>query len=59
MPGAAETPDGADASRRTIGAADYDPRSVRHTTPAITRLKLRLVPASTLARPPAADPPPR
>ncbi len=32
--------DGADASRRAIGAADYHPLSVRRFAPAVKRLKL-------------------
>ena len=44
------------AARRAIGAADYHPLSVRRFAPAITRLQRTVVPASTLARPPAADP---
>jgi len=51
--------DGADASRRATGAADYHPLSVRRFAPAIKRLQRTVVHASTLARPPAADPPPR
>jgi len=49
--------DGADASRRAIGAADCPPRSVRRFARAITRLQRPVVPASTLARLPTADPP--
>jgi hypothetical protein len=48
--------DGADASRRAIGAADDHPLSVRRFAPAIKRLQRTVVPASPLARPPAADP---
>jgi len=48
--------DGADASRRAIGAADYHPLSVRRFAPAIKRMQRTVVPASQLARPPAADP---
>ncbi len=48
--------DGADASRRAIGAADYHPLSVRRSAPAIKRLQRTVVHASLLARPPAADP---
>jgi hypothetical protein len=51
MPG-----DGADASRRAIGAADSHPLSVRRFAPAIQRLQRTVVHASKLARPPAADP---
>ena len=51
--------DGADASRRAIGAADYHPLSVRRFAPAIKRMQRTGVHASTLARPPAADPQPR
>jgi len=51
--------DGADASRRAIGAADYHPPSVRRFAPAIKRLQRTVVHASKLARPPAADPQPR
>jgi hypothetical protein len=48
--------DGADASRRAIGAVDSHPLSVRRFAPAIQRLQRTVVPASQLARPPAADP---
>jgi len=48
--------DGADASRRAIGAADCHPLSVRRFAPAIKRLQRTVVHASKLARPPAADP---
>jgi hypothetical protein len=48
--------DGADASRRAIGAADYHQLSVRPYAPAITRLQRTVVHASTLARLPTADP---
>jgi len=51
--------DGADASRRAIGAADYHPLSVRRFAPAIKRLQRTVIRASKLARPPAADPQPR
>jgi len=51
--------DGADASRRAIGAADYHPLSVRRFAPAIKRLQRTVVHASKLAHPPAADPQPR
>jgi len=51
--------DGADASRRAIGAADLDPLSARRSAPAIKRLLRPVVPASKLAEPPAADPQPR
>jgi len=51
--------DGADASRRAIGAADCPPLSVRRFAPAIKRMQRTAVPASTLARPPAADSQPR
>jgi len=37
--------DGADASRRAIGAADYHPLSARRYAPAIKRLKLTVGPA--------------
>jgi hypothetical protein len=47
---------GADASRRAIGVADYHPLSVRRFAPAIQRMQRTVVPASELARPPAADP---
>jgi len=48
--------DGADASRRAIGAADGHPLSVRRFAPAIKRLQRKVVHTSQLARPPAADP---
>jgi hypothetical protein len=51
--------DGADASRRAIGAADYHPLSVRRFAPAIKRLQRTVVHASQLAHPRAADPQPR
>ena len=48
--------DGADASRRAIGTATYHPLSVRRFALAIKRMQRTGVHASTLARPPAADP---
>jgi len=59
VPRTAELIDGADASRRAIGAADGHPLSVRRSAPAIKRLQRTGVHASQLARPPAADPQPR
>jgi len=51
--------DGADASRRAIGAAHYHPLSVRRFAPAIKRMQRTAVPASKLACPSAADTQPR
>ncbi len=48
--------DGADASRRATGAADYHPLSVWRFAPAIKRLQRTAVHASKLARLPAAHP---
>jgi len=48
--------DGAAALRRTIGAAACHPLSARRFAPAIKRLQRAVVLASTLTRPPAADP---
>jgi len=45
--------DGADASRRAIGAADRHPLSVQRFTPAIKRLQRTVVHASNPARPSA------
>ena len=49
-------PDGADAMRRAIGAANYRPPSARRVAPAIQRMQRTVVHASKLARPTAADP---
>jgi len=49
--------DGSDATRRAIGAADCHPLSVPALArQAIKRLQRSVIPASTLAGPPAADP---
>ncbi|GBC78526.1 hypothetical protein HRbin08_02022 [bacterium HR08] len=44
--------DGADASRRAIGAADYHPLSVRRFAPAIQRLQRTVRPVSQLTAAP-------
>ena len=51
--------DGADASRRAIGAAHYHALAVRRCAPAIKRMQRTVGPANKLACPPSADPQPR
>jgi len=56
---AAELFDGADATRRAIGAAYYHPLAVRRFAPTIKQLQQTVGPASKLAVPAVADPQPR
>lgn len=47
--------EGADASRRAVGAPDHHPLSVLYFASAITRLQRAVAPASTLACQPVDD----